>query len=179
MTPVLTFAQWLQFTDWASALRYSETVYPVVLTLHLVGISFFGGLIVMTDLRLLGLTMRRLPVSKVIDSLRIPKQIGFVIVVTCGVMMASSKAEEYYYNRLFWAKMSLLALIAVHGLVFGRSVYRGRHEPTRSQAKLAGALSLLLWTGVMICGRGIGYIEPPLDKLHALAGLLTPFCAWL
>ena len=52
--------------------------------------------------------------------------------------MASSKAEEYYYNGFFWAKMSLLALVAVHGLVFGRSVYRGRHEPAPSQAKLAG-----------------------------------------
>jgi hypothetical protein len=167
MTPVLRFAQWLQFTDWASALRYSQTVYPVVLTLHLVGIAFFGGLIVMTDLRLLGLTLRKVPMQRMIESLRLPKQIGFVIVAACGVSMASSKAEEYYYNGFFWAKMSLLALVAVHGLVFGRSVYRGRHEPTPFQAKLAGGLSLLLWTGVMICGRGIGYVEPPLDKLHA------------
>jgi hypothetical protein len=178
MTPVLTFAQWLQYTDWAAALRYSATVYPVVLTLHLVGIAFFGGLIVFTDLRLLGLTLRRLPVSRVIDSLRVPKLIGFAIVVACGVSLASSKAEEYYYNVFFWAKMSLLVLIAVHGLVFRRSVYRGRHEPAPAQAKLAGALSLLLWTGVMICGRGIGYIEPPLSKLHALAWF-TRFCAWL
>jgi hypothetical protein len=176
MRPVLSFAQWLQYTDWAAALRYSGTVYPLVLTLHLVGIAFFGGLIVFTDLRLLGLTMRRLPVSKVIDALRVPKLIGFTIVVACGVSLASSKAEEYYYNEFFWAKMSLLALIAVHGLVFGRSVYRGRHEPAPGQAKLAGALSLLLWTGVMICGRAIGYVEPPLQKLHALAwSRLTPW----
>jgi hypothetical protein len=172
MRPVLQFAQWLQYTDWAAALRYSATVYPVVLTLHLVGIAFFGGLIAFTDLRLLGLTMRRMPISRVIESLRVPKRIGFVIVVACGVSLASAKAEEYYYNVFFWAKMSLLAMIAVHGLVFGRSVYRGRHEPSPSQAKLAGGLSLLLWTGVMICGRGIGYIEPPLEKLHALLSML-------
>ena len=34
-------------------------------------------------------------------------------------------------------------------------------------AKLAAALSLLLWTSIACCGRGIGYIEPPLDKIHA------------
>jgi len=168
MTPVLSFAQWLQYVGWAAALRYSAAAYPLVLTLHIVGIAFFGGLIIITDLRLLGVTMRRLPMLKVIGALRVPKRIGFVIVVTCGVMLASSKAEEYYYNWFFWTKMSLLALIAVHGIAFGRSVYHGRHEPTASQAKLAGALSLLLWTGVMICGRGIGYIEPPLSKLHAM-----------
>jgi len=181
MTPVLSFAQWLQYTDWAAALRYSATVYPLVLTLHMIGIAFFGGMILFTNLRLLGWSMRRLPVSKVIGALRVPKYIGFTIVITCGILMASSKAEEYYYNWFFWTKMSLLALIAVHGLVFRRSVYRGRLDPAPSQAKLAGSLSLLLWTGVMICGRGIGYIEPPLEKLHALAWFpwLTRFCAWL
>jgi hypothetical protein len=181
MTPLLTFAQWVQYTDWAAALRYSALVYPVVLTLHLVGIAFFGGMVVFTDLRLLGLTMRRLPISRVIAALRVPKHIGFAIVAGCGILMASSKAEEYYYNRFFWAKMSLLALIAVHGLVFRRSVYRGRLDPAPSQAKLAGALSLLLWTGVMICGRGIGYVEPPLEKLHAglMQALLKLSCAWL
>ena len=184
MTPILNFAQWLQFTDWASALRYSATVYPLILTLHMIGLGFFGGMILFTNLRLLGLTMRRLPVSKVVGALRIPKHIGFTIAAGCGIMLASSKAEEYYYNRFFWTKMSLLALIAVHGLVFRHSVYRGRLDPTPSQAKLAGGLSLILWTGVMICGRGIGYIEPPLEKLHAAVSAAFPmwftrFSAWL
>jgi hypothetical protein len=38
------------------------------------------------------------------------------------------------------------------------------------KAKLAAALSLLLWTSIACVGRGIGYIEPPLDKLHAAIG---------
>ena len=37
--------------------------------------------------------------------------------------------------------------------------------PTR--AKLAASLSLILWTGLVIARSGIGYIEPPLDKIHA------------
>jgi hypothetical protein len=167
MTPILSFAQWLQFTGWASALRYSSAAYPLILTLHIVAIAVFGGMILFTDLRLLGLTMRRIPISQVIGALRVPKHIGITIVAACGISMAASKAEEYYYNWFFWTKMSLLALIVVHGLVFRHSVYRGRQEPEPSQAKLAGGLSMLLWTGVMICGRGIGYVEPPLSKLHA------------
>src|SRR5277367_3471685 len=69
MTPVLSFAQWLQYVGWAAALRYSAAAYPLVLTLHIVGIAFFGGLIIITDLRLLGVTMRRLPMLKVIGAL--------------------------------------------------------------------------------------------------------------
>lgn len=164
---MLEFAQWLQLTPAPTALRTSTYVYPVILTLHLIGIAFFGCMIFLTDLRLLGITLGKLPAAKVIESLRLPKQIGFGIVATCGLLMASSKAEEYYYNWLFWTKMSLLALIAIHGLVFGRSVYRNPSGPDPTRAKIAAALSLVLWTGVMIAGRGIGYIEPPLDKLHA------------
>lgn len=168
MTFLLDFAQWIQSTGIPTALRGSTYVYPVILTLHLIGIAFFGGLIFVTNMRLLGVTLRKLPASKVIESLRVPKRIGFVLVVGCGLLMASSKAEEYYYNWFFWTKMSLLALISIHGLVFGKSVYRNAANPLPPGAKLAAALSLILWTGVMIAGRGIGYIEPPLEKLHAL-----------
>ncbi len=171
MAPLLQFTQWIQSTPIPTALRLSSYVYPIVLSLHLIGIAFFGGMIFITNLRLLGVTLRNIPASKVIESLRRPKQIGFAIVVTCGLLMASSKAEEYYYNWCFWTKMSLLALIAVHGLVFGGRVYRRSAElPAEAApaAKLAAALSLLLWTGVMIAGRGIGYVEAPLEKLHAL-----------
>ncbi len=164
---MLDFAQWIQATGIPTALRMSSYVYPIILSLHLVGIAFFGGMIFLTNLRLLGVTLRKLPAAKVIQSLRVPKQVGFAMVVTCGLLMASSKAEEYYYNWLFWTKMSLLALIGIHGLVFGKSVYRSSAEPS-ARAKLAAVLSLLLWTGVMIAGRGIGYVEPPLEKLHAL-----------
>jgi Family of unknown function (DUF6644) len=94
-------------------------------------------------------------------------------VLTCGALLASSKAEEYYYNVFFWTKMTLLVLIAVHGLVFRRSVYGNTAALDKAPAipgvaRLAAGLSLVLWIGVAIAGRGIGYIEPPIEKLHAL-----------
>ena len=67
--------------------------------------------------------------------------------------------------------MSLLVLIAIHGLAFGRSVYHNRlgfgGPPRLPNAKLAGGLSLILWTCVMIATAGIATLEPPLDKIHA------------
>lgn len=169
---LLTFAQWVQSTGWATALRGSWYVYPTVLSLHMTAIALFGAMIVITDLRLLGVIMRKRPVADVVDQLRIPKRIGFLLVATCGLLLASSKAEEYYYNPFFWTKMSLLALVAVHALVFRGSVYNKAVEIDRApripgKAKLAASLSLLLWFCVACAGRGIGYIEPPLDKLHA------------
>jgi len=169
---VLTFAQWLQETGWATAIRERWLPYPIILSLHLSFIALAGGMMLITNLRLLEVVMRKRPVADVVDQLRWPKRIGFLAIVACGVLLASSKAEEYYYNAFFWTKMSLLALIGVHGLVFRRDVYGKAAEFDRAgripgKAKLAAALSLVLWAGVMIAGRGIGYIEPPLDKLHA------------
>jgi len=150
----------------------SAYVYPSILSSHLTGIALFAGAVLATDLRLLGVVMRNQPVSEVIDQLRWPKRIGFLIVATCGFLLASSKAEEYYYNTFFRIKLTLLVLVAVHALAFRGSVYnnaaaldQARRMP--GKAKLAAALSLLLWTSIACVGRGIGYIEPPLDKLHA------------
>ena len=86
--------------------------------------------------------------------------------------MAGSKAEEYYYNAFFRTKLILFVVVIITELVFYRSVYANPAELDRTpaapaNAKLAAVLSILLWTSIACCGRGIGYIEPPLDKIHA------------
>jgi hypothetical protein len=169
---MLDFARFIESTAFFTELRGSGYVYPVILSLHMVMICLFGGMILMTDMRLLGLAMRSYPVSDVIDQLRVPKRIGFVLMVTLGILMACCKAEEYYYNVWFRWKIALLLLVGVHALIFRRSVYNRAAELDRATtlpagAKLAGAISLLLWIGIACAGRGIGYIEPPLDKIHA------------
>jgi hypothetical protein len=80
--------------------------------------------------------------------------------------MLGSKAEEYYYNAFFRAKLVLLALVVVHALVFRRSVYDKAAEfdlagRVPGRAKLAAAISLVLWISIACMGRGIGYIEMP------------------
>jgi hypothetical protein len=169
---LLSFAQFIQNTAFFTAFRGSGYMYPIVLSLHMVAIALFGGMILMTDMRLLGLAMRGLPVSDLIDQLRVPKRIGFLLIVTCGIFMACAKAEEYYYNDWFRLKLALLIVVGLHALVFRSRVYNRAVELDRAPqlpagAKLAGAISLLLWIGIACAGRGIGYIEPPLDKIHA------------
>jgi len=172
--PLLSFCQWVQSTGFFTALRGSWYVYPIIMSTHLAGIALFGGMILATDLRLLGVAMRRRPVADVVGQLRPLKWVGLLIVATCGILMLGSKAEEYYYNAFFRTKLVILAMIGVHALVFRSSVYRRAAEFDEAgkipgRAKLAAALSLVLWTCMVIAGRGIGYIEPPLNKIHAQA----------
>lgn len=175
---LLSFALWIQSTAFFTWLRGSAYAYPCVLSLHMVAISLFGGMILMTNLRLLGLAMGKRSVSDVIDQLRWPKRFGLLLAVTCGVLMAGCKAEEYYYNVFFRAKLALFVLLILHALVFRGSVYRKAPEIDRAgsvpgRARLAAGLSMLLWIGIACMGRGIGYIEPPWG-IHAAAPSPVP-----
>jgi hypothetical protein len=177
---LLSFAQWIQLTGFFTALRGSANAYPIVMALHMVGIALFGGMVLMTDMRLLGLSMRKRSIADVLNQFRVPKRWGLLLTVTCGFLMFGSKAEEYYYNAFFRAKLILLALVVVSEVVFYRSVYANpaaldQAPSMPANAKLAAALSLLLWTSIACCGRGIGYIEPPLDKIHARLQLKIHF----
>ena len=177
---LLSFAQWIQATQFFTYLRGSANTYPIVMALHMVGIAFFGGMILMTDLRLLGVAMRKHSIADVIGQFRVPKRWGLLLTVTCGILLAGSKAEEYYYNAFFRAKLILLATVIIFELVFYRSVYANpaaldQAPRTPGTAKTAAALSLVLWISIACCGRGIGYIEPPLDKIHAQLEMKTRF----
>jgi hypothetical protein len=177
---LLSLALWIQATDFFTYLRGSAYVYPIILSLHMVAIALFGGMILMTDLRLLGLAMTRRPIADVVDQLRVPKRYGFLLVAACGLLMLGCKAEEYYYNAFFRAKVALLILIAVHALVFRGSVYNRATEFDREGrvpglAKTAAGLSLLLWISIACMGRGIGYIEPPFGIHAQLFDFLHPY----
>ena len=160
------FSQWVAGTDFFTALRESALAYPVIMALHLSSIAVFGGLILMTDVRMLGWAMRSVPVSDMIEQTRIWKRIGFVIMVTCGILLAGAKLDTYYDNPYFQLKLSLLILVGVHALVFHRSVYANPAALDRVPAippiaKTAACLSLVLWIGILSCGRWIAYYERP------------------
>ncbi|MBV9743190.1 MAG: hypothetical protein JO099_05455, partial [Acidobacteriia bacterium] len=85
---------------------------------HLTCIAVFGGMILMTDLRLLGVAMTDRSITEVVGKFRLWKRVGFCIMVTMGALLASSEAVKYTPNPFFWAKMTFLALIGIHALIF-------------------------------------------------------------
>ena len=73
---LLAIFQWLQSTEVATALRESSWVYPIVMATHLTGMALFGGMILISDMRLLGLVMRGSTVTDVVGGLRPWKHFG-------------------------------------------------------------------------------------------------------
>ncbi len=167
---IMQFAIWIENLALFSDIRGSGYEYPILLSLHLVGLAFFGGLILITDLRLLGWLLRDQPIASVVNALRWPKRIGFLWVATCGFLLGMSKAEGYFLNTFFQLKMTFLFLVFLHAMIFRPLVYNHPEELDRTpqipgRAKLAAALSLVLWIGILSFGRGIGYLNSP-SGLH-------------
>jgi hypothetical protein len=78
--------------------------------------------------------------------------------------MFSTNAAAYYQNVQFRMKMSLLVLAGLNVLVFnataGRSVQRWNREKAAPRSgKIAGVLSLLLWLGIIVLGRWVGFTK--------------------
>ena len=83
----------IQSSGLFTAMRESELFYPTVLATHLTCIAIFGGMILLTDLRLMGLMLTSTPIASVIDSTRNWKRVGFVLMISCGILLAGSRLD--------------------------------------------------------------------------------------
>ena len=157
---IVSILEWIESTDLSTMIREGALLYPILGGFHLLGIALFGGMVVATDLRLLGWSMRRRSVSDLVQQFRPWKRFGFVVVVASGLLLAWAEPQKLYRSPSFWIKMALFALVGVHALVFRAGVYRNTAKldaVLTAHAKLAGAISLLLWAGLIISGRLIAF----------------------
>jgi hypothetical protein len=160
----VSIAQSLESIGFLSDFSESVLAYPIVLSTHLTCIALFGGMILMTNLRLLGLTFKTVTITQMVTSLRLWKRLGGTIMICTGLLLATSEATKYAPNPFFWTKMVILGLIGVHAIIFRPIVYNRTDELDRSpiiptRVKVAAILSLVLWTGMFTMGRLIAYWE--------------------
>ena len=157
---VPAIVEWVQSTDLSIAIREGGLAYPIIGGVHLLSIALFGGMLLVTDLRLLGWAMRRRTVSDLVSQLRPWKWLGFVVVVGTGLLLMWAEPVRLYRSPSFWVKMVFMALVGVHALVFHAGVYRHPEKldsGITGQARLAAALSLILWAGLIVSGRLIAF----------------------
>lgn len=156
------FCQWANNTAFSVALRESTLAFPLIEGTHLLGIGVSAGTIALTDLRLLGVLMKKQPASKVMSSLLPFTVAGFAIVFTTGFLLFWAEAAKSYVNIWFRWKLSLLLLAGLNALVFHLTVYRRMDrwdmDPVAPRgARLAGFLSLALWVTIIWLGRQFAY----------------------
>lgn len=136
-------------------------VFPLVETVHVLALSTVFGSIFMIDMRLLGLGHRDAKVSALSRAVLPWTWSAFAIAAVTGSAMFISKATTYFYNVPFRLKFLVMALAGINMLVFqfgvNRTVTAWDIGPIPRRARVAGALSILLWMGVIYCGRWVGF----------------------
>src|SRR6266568_6421767 len=149
----LAFFEQLAESPWSVGLHESEIAYSIIESIHVWSLCLFFGMTLMFDLRLLGWTMRQVPVSEVIGRLQPWTIAGFVIMVISGTLLFFAIPLRSYKNIFFRGKMLLLLLAGLNVWLFHSRVFPSvtawdlEGIPPRA-ARVAGALSLVLWIGV-------------------------------
>jgi hypothetical protein len=152
--------QWVESTHLSTVIRESALLYPIIGGFHLLAIALFGGMLVMTDLRLLGWAMRGRAVSDILEQFRVWKRAGFALVASSGLLLAWAEPLKLYRSPSFWVKMALLLSVGIHAVAFRRGVYenaKALDAGLTPRAKAAAVLSLILWAGLIVTGRLIAF----------------------
>lgn len=138
--------------------------WPAVESLHFLGLSLLVGAVGLFDLRMLGVA-RGIPMGAL--HRLIPWGVGgYALNVMTGLLFVTSAPDQYLYNPAFQTKLMLMAVAGMNVLFFYRHVFvKVRASPGDAHApraaKIAAAISLACWIGVIVCGRLITYYRPP------------------
>jgi len=160
---ISVFCQWLEQTSIGTAIRESLWLFPVIETVHIFGIILLVGGTSILDLRLMGLTFREEPVTKLAKRFLPWAWAGFIIQVVTGVLMFASEATKMYINTAFQIKMLMIVAAGVNAFVFHslayQSVGKWEKDPVAPlSARIAGLISILFWFGIVAAGRWIAYV---------------------
>lgn len=157
MTTLHVF-QWLDTTMIGGIIRDSTYIFPVVEVFHLFGLTLLLGTLTITDLRMLGVGMRRQSVAEVATQLAPWTIWGAVVTILSGILLFLSEAMKCYANAAFpWKMWLLLAGILLY-LFVQLPLTRRTSRSSSGLLKAVGVLSLVFWYGVAVAGRAIAFV---------------------
>ncbi len=159
---IMEILEWIEATRIASIARESAWGFQILVGLHILGLIFSVGTLLWFDLRLLGVSMRACPVSRVYRQLMPWTLGGFVVMLVSGTFLLAGFATNAYSNFYFRTKVIALLLAgvnaAIYHLVTERRVAQWDHAPKPpGRARLAGLTSIFLWALIILAGRMMSY----------------------
>ena len=161
---LIEFAQILNDSELGTSLRESIYMFPFIEGVHLIGLTLSVGLLFFVDLRLLGVFLPTVPVVQVLQPLRPWLLTGFVLTFITGILLFIAGAAKIILLSVFFYKLGFIALAGLNALWFewkwGHKIaYWGEASILPFSVRLAGFLSLTLWSLVIIAGRLIPYLS--------------------
>lgn len=152
-------------TPFATTIRESEVVFPVIESVHVLSLALMAGTIAVVDLRVLGVVLRHTPAVRVERQITPLTWLGFAVMAASGALLFIAEAADLKHNPAFLTKVALLILAGVNMAIFqwhSRPRLAGLGAASRAPlaARLGAAASLALWACVIVAGRAIAYFHP-------------------
>ena len=154
----LAFFEWWDATALAALAKSNGGVFAVVQMFHLLGMAALGGMVLVADLRLLGVLLTDVPSEVVNRHTQRGFDLALLLATVSGVFMSSAVAMKLYYNDSFWAKMTAFAIGLVFVYTIRRPLLSFPHTDLSPGAlRLLAITSLVIWFTVAASGRWIGF----------------------
>ena len=154
------FCAWSDKITIAQAIRTSTWLFPFVEIFHLLALAVLGGIVILLNLRLLGVPLFKEERLSVLAKSVWPLMVGsIVVVILSGYALFSSEALKDFYNWGFRVKMASLLLALIFTFTVHRRVTLSEEDRIpQLWRKITAIISLVLWLAVGLGGRSIGYI---------------------
>ena len=159
MHALLPIFKWFDASWMGALVRDSRWIFPAIEAVHIVALALLFGAILMLDMRLLGLSFKNKPIAQLAQDFSPWILSSLIIILATGLLLFASEALKAYSSVPFQVKM----LFLIAAMIFHYTIFRwitradeGRISPAWN--KLAAIISILLWVGVGIGGRGIGFL---------------------
>lgn len=155
---LLPFFTWLDSSFLAEMSKANGGVFAVVQMFHLLALAVLGGMVILADLRLLGVLMTDVPAATVLRNTHRMFDLALIVLVVSGIFMSSAVAMKLYYNEMYWVKMIALLVGIVFVYAIRRPLLGASPDAVRPVTRYLVALaSLATWFTVAASGRWIGF----------------------
>ena len=155
---LLPVIEWIENTAIGTAIRESTWLFPFIEAGHLLALALMGGAVLIVDLRMMGWGMRRLSAAQISRDVHPWLVASLLGLIVTGILLFMSEATKCYFNPAFWVKMGFLVAATLYTFtVRQRVALAGGAEVDPTKARIVSMVSIVLWSGVGIAGRAIGF----------------------
>jgi hypothetical protein len=152
------FAQWSEATGLGKMIRNSQYAFPIVEFFHLAALAVIGGAVLVVDMRLMGLGLKKTSVAQLAKDAQPWMTGSLIVMLASGIALYSSEATKCYQSPAFWIKMISLLLAMIFTYTVRRRTAAADEQGISTFAcKSVGVLSIALWFTVAWGGRWIGF----------------------
>ena len=155
---LLQFVQWCEGSALGTAIRESPYAFALIESVHLLALAVIGGAILVVDLRLLGVGLKKQPLAELGRDAWKWQKLALAVLIVTGLGLFLSESLKCYYSTPFWVKMSTLSVAILFAWTVRRMViFSGPERFGRSTTALVALISMTLWFVVGASGRWIGF----------------------